>query len=69
MLILTRNIGEEIKIGEAVTVTVLGVKGSQVRLGVEAPAAVPVHRKEVYDRIQAEQRLQAEGRLPATGRR
>lgn len=53
MLILTRRVGETIKIGETIEVTVLGVKGNQIRLGVEAPAEVAVHRQEVYDRIQA----------------
>jgi len=56
MLILTRNVGETIVIGENgdVTVTVLGVKGNQVRLGVNAPRDVPVHREEIYQRIQDE---------------
>lgn len=55
MLILTRRQGEELKIGDNVTVTVLGVKGNQVRIGVEAPREVSVHRSEVYERIQQEQ--------------
>lgn len=57
MLILTRRIGETLFIGEgedAIQVAVLGVKGSQVRLGVEAPKDVPVHREEIYRRIQEE---------------
>jgi carbon storage regulator CsrA len=52
MLILTRKIGETVCIGEDVTVTVLGVKGNQVRLGVNAPKTTIVHREEVFDRIQ-----------------
>lgn len=51
MLILTRSIGETINIGEDIQVTVLGIKGSQVRIGINAPKAVPVHREEIYERI------------------
>lgn len=54
MLILTRRIGETLMIGDEVTVTVLGVKGNQIRLGVAAPKDVAVHRQEVYEKIQAE---------------
>ncbi|MBR7522730.1 carbon storage regulator CsrA [Pseudomonas juntendi] len=53
MLILTRRIGESIKISDNITVVVLGVKGSQVRLGIEAPEGVAVHREEIFERIQA----------------
>ena len=55
MLIVSRRIGERIMIGDDVTVTVLGVKGNQVRIGVEAPKDVAVHREEVYERIRQEQ--------------
>jgi len=54
MLILTRRVGESLRIGDDVSVTVLGIKGSQVRLGVNAPKSIPVHREEVYDRINDE---------------
>jgi len=55
MLILTRKVGETLMIGDEVTVTVLGVKGNQVRIGVNAPKEVSVHREEIYDRIKKEQ--------------
>ena len=51
MLILTRRIQESIMIGDEVTVTILGVKGNQVRVGINAPRSVPVHREEVYERL------------------
>ncbi len=55
MLILTRRVGETLMIGDEVTVTVLGVKGNQVRIGVNAPRDVTVHREEIYERIKKEQ--------------
>jgi carbon storage regulator len=55
MLILTRRVGETVMIGNDVTVTVLGVKGNQVRVGINAPKNVAVHREEIYERIKREQ--------------
>ena len=54
MLILTRKVGERLMIGDDIAVTVLSVKGNQVRVGVQAPASIAVHREEIYDRIQNE---------------
>jgi carbon storage regulator len=56
MLILTRRVNEALMVGDEVTVTVLGVKGDQVRIGINAPRDVGVHREEIYERIQAEKR-------------
>ena len=55
MLILTRRAGETVMIGSDVTITVLGVKGNQVRIGINAPKDVAVHREEIFERIQKEQ--------------
>lgn len=63
MLILTRRVGESVVIGEDVTVTVLGVKGNQVRIGINAPKTVAVHREEIYERIKSGRA--ADGNVPA----
>jgi carbon storage regulator len=65
MLILTRRVGEAVMIGEEVTVTVLGVKGNQVRIGVNAPKTVSVHREEIFDRIKGERGSDSPARVSA----
>jgi carbon storage regulator len=63
MLILTRRVGESLMVGDEVTITVLGVKGNQVRIGVNAPKDVGVHREEIYQRIQREKVMKLEAAL------
>jgi len=59
MLILTRRVGETVMIGDDVTITVLGVKGNQVRVGINAPKSIAVHREEIYERIKREHAAEA----------
>jgi carbon storage regulator len=66
MLILTRRVGETVMIGDDVTITVLGVKGNQVRVGINAPKHVAVHREEIYERIKREQQNEELAEEPKT---
>jgi carbon storage regulator len=66
MLILTRRIGEKVRIGDEVTVVVLGIKGRSVRIGVAAPKTIPVHREEIYGRIRRELELPQQNPVPAS---
>jgi carbon storage regulator len=67
MLILTRRVGETVMIGDDVTVTVLGVKGNQVRVGVNAPRDVAVHREEIFERIKREEQDGGAPHVPKNG--
>ena len=67
MLILTRRVGETLMIGDSVSVTVLGVKGNQVRIGINAPKDVAVHREEIFQRIKREQGGAGEDSPPGAG--
>ena len=67
MLILTRRVGETLMIGDSVSVTVLGVKGNQVRIGINAPKDVAVHREEIFQRIKREQGAGGGDNSPPTG--
>ena len=60
MLVITRRVNETLMVGDDVTVTVLGVKGNQIRIGVNAPKEVAVHREEIYDRIKAEKQQESD---------
>lgn len=66
MLILTRRIGETLMVGDDISITVLNVKGNQVRIGVNAPKEVPVHREEIYERIRKEREAQAPAPVSAS---
>ena len=69
MLLLTRKLGENIRIGDDVKITIVEVKGNHVKLGIDAPPSVKVHREEIYERIQQENRRQAQqgGGVPGAG--
>ncbi len=68
MLILTRRVGEKLIIGDDVIVTILSLKGNQIRVGIDAPREVKVHRQEVFDRIQKEKEREKLSVVPSSGK-
>ncbi len=68
MLILTRRVGEKLIIGDDIIITILSLKGNQIRVGIDAPREVKVHRQEVFDRIQKEKERETLSVVPSTGR-
>ena len=64
MLILTRRVGEAMKLGEDITVTVLGIRGNQVRIGIDAPKSVSIQREEIYDTTETDRTRKIAGELP-----
>ena len=63
MLILTRKLGEALKLGQGITLRIIEIKGGQVRIGIDAPAELPIYREEVYEKLQAENRLSSESSM------
>lgn len=68
MLVLTRKSDEGVRIGEDIRITVVEIKGNQVRLGIEAPASVPIHRNEIYERVRRENRLSSDITMEGFGK-
>lgn len=68
MLVLTRRSEEAVRVGEDIKITVVEIKGNQVRLGIEAPTAVPIYREEIYEKVKAENRLSSGISMDAFGK-
>ncbi len=68
MLVLTRRLGEVLRIGDGITITVVEIKGKQVKVGISAPAELPIYREEIYEKVHDENRLSAELSLDIFGK-
>ncbi len=68
MLVLTRKLGEVLRIGDGITVKIVEIKGKQVKIGISAPADLPIYREEVYEKVQAENRLSSEVTMDIFGK-
>ncbi len=68
MLVLTRKLGEVLRVGQSITISIIDIKGKQVKIGIEAPVELPIYREEIYEKVQAENRLSSTLSIDEFGR-